>query len=106
MDWTATFLELAGAEPDSEYPLDGVSLVDHLFRGNRVPARDLFWRMRSGRALRRGNLKYVRLSNGPDELFDVAADPREQANLATARSADLAALRTTWETINSTLLPY
>jgi hypothetical protein len=40
-----------------------VSLVDHLFRGKRAAERDLFWRMRGERALRRGELKYLRLSD-------------------------------------------
>jgi arylsulfatase A-like enzyme len=104
MDWTATFLELAGAEPP--LPLDGVSLVDHLFKGRRVPRRDLFWRMRGERALRRGDLKYVRLSDGADRLYDLAADAREQANLARSRPAELAALRSAWEAVDGTLLPY
>ena len=106
MDWTATFLELAGAKPDPRHPLDGVSLVDHLLHGKPVPRRDLFWRMKDGRALRRGDLKYVRLADGADHLYDLAADVREQANLARRRPDDLAALRSTWETINAGLLPY
>jgi arylsulfatase A-like enzyme len=106
MDWHATFLELAGAEPDPAYPLDGVSLVDHLFRGGPVPERDLFWRMRGERALRRGDLKYVRPPGGADRLHDLRADPREQADLAPRRPDDLAALRSAWETTDATLLPY
>ncbi|MFD0516858.1 sulfatase-like hydrolase/transferase [Paractinoplanes durhamensis] len=43
-DWTATLLELAGARPDPAYPGDGVSLAGYLLRGDRAPARDLFWR--------------------------------------------------------------
>ena len=105
-DWTATFLELASAKPDPAHPLDGVSLVDHLFRGKQAPERDLFWRMRGERALRRGDLKYLRLSDGADRLHDLAADAREQANLARARPDELAALRTAWEAIDATLLPY
>jgi arylsulfatase A-like enzyme len=80
MDWTATFLELAGATADPRYPLDGISLVDHLLHGKPVPRRDLFWRMKDQRALRRGDLKYVRLANGVDHLYDLAADAREQAD--------------------------
>jgi len=106
VDWTATFLELAGAEPAAVYPPDGVSLVDHLFRGARVPERDLFWRMKGQRALRRGDLKYVRTTDGTDHLYDVAADAREQADLAVERSGDLADLRTSWEAVDETLLPY
>jgi arylsulfatase A-like enzyme len=106
MDWTATFLELAGAEPDPAYPLDGVSLVDHLFGGERIPNRDLFWRMNGERALRRGDLKYVQLADGQDHLYDLATDLREQADLSAKRAQDLASLRGAWEAINETLLPY
>jgi len=104
-DWTATLLELGGAEPDPAYPLDGTSLVPHLFEGRRVPQRDLFWRTRGGRALRRGDLKYVRI-DGVDHLYDVGVDSREQADLAKKRPQDLAALRAAWEQVNQGLLPY
>jgi arylsulfatase A-like enzyme len=106
MDWTATLLELAGSAPDPGVPLDGTSLVDHLFGGKRLPERDLFWRMRGERALRRGRLKYVRLDDGADHLYDLAADPREQADLARKRAGELASLRESWERIDGTLLPY
>jgi arylsulfatase A-like enzyme len=106
MDWHATFVELAGAESDGAYPPDGVSLVDHLFRGKPLPERDLFWRMRGERALRRGDLKYVRLSDGVERLHDLAADVREQANLARRRPEELGALRGAWEAIDAQLLPY
>jgi arylsulfatase A-like enzyme len=104
-DWTATLLELGGAAPDPAYPLDGTSLVPHLFRGRALPERDLFWRTREGRALRRGDLKYVRL-DGTDHLYDLSADVREQADLAARRPEDLAALRAAWEAVDATLLPY
>jgi arylsulfatase A-like enzyme len=106
VDWTATLLELAGAAPPPRHPLDGVSLVDHLFRGEPAPRRDLFWRMRGQRALRRGDLKYVRLADGADRLHDLATDVREQANLAARRPAELAELRAAWEAIDAQLLPY
>ena len=79
--------------------------MPHLFEGAGVPERDLFWRTRTGRALRRGNLKYVRL-DGTDRLYDLEADVREQANLAAKRPGDLATLRAAWEQVNGTLLPY
>ncbi len=105
-DWTATFLELAGAHPSPDYPLDGQSLVGHLFRGRPAPGHDLFWRMRGSRALRRGNLKYYQGSDGAAKLFDLAADPLEQADLARKRPDDLAALRSSWDAVNAELLPY
>jgi arylsulfatase A-like enzyme len=104
-DWTATLLELGGATLDPAYPLDGVSLVPHLLEGEAIGERDMFWRTRGGRALRRGDLKYVRL-NGVDHLYDLGADVREQADLAAKRPGDLAALRSAWERVDQTLLPY
>ncbi|PRH77340.1 twin-arginine translocation pathway signal protein, partial [Streptomyces solincola] len=105
-DWTATLLELGGARPDPAYPLDGHSLAGYLLRGERVPARDLFWRVRGNRALRRGDHKYYRDAQGRDHLYDLAADPREQADLATTRPALLADLKSAWERTDRTLLPY
>ncbi|MGW2714670.1 sulfatase-like hydrolase/transferase, partial [Streptomyces sp. NPDC001356] len=105
-DWTATLLEVAGARPDPAYPLDGHSLAGYLLRGEQVPERDLFWRVRGNRALRRGDLKYYRDADGRDHLFDLAADAREQADLAPDRPQLLAELRAAWETVNATLLPY
>lgn len=106
VDWFATFVELAGAHPDAAYPTDGHSLAGYLLRGEAMPERDLFWRMRGQRALRRGDLKYVRLTDGADHLYDLGTDVHEQADLAKKRGADLASLRTAWEAVDQTLLPY
>ena len=104
-DWTATLLDLARANPHPDYPLDGVSLTDHLFRQRGIEQRDMFWRMADGRALRRGDLKYVR-TDDVDHLYDLSADVREQADLATKRPDEMGALRRAWERIDATLLPY
>ncbi|GJF20739.1 sulfatase [Streptomyces sp. HO565] len=105
-DWTATLLELGGARPDPAYPLDGHSLAGYLLRGEEVPERDLFWRVRGNRALRRGDWKYYRDADGRDHLFDLAADAREQADLAADRPELLAELKAAWEKVDGTLLPY
>ncbi|WP_412077317.1 sulfatase-like hydrolase/transferase [Streptomyces xanthophaeus] len=105
-DWTATLLELAGARPDRAYPLDGVSLAGYLLRGEKPAGRDLFWRVRGERALRRGNWKYYRGKSGRDQLFDLAADVREQADKAAVEPARLAELRAAWESVDAGLLPY
>ncbi|MFG2293029.1 sulfatase [Streptomyces sp. NPDC048603] len=105
-DWTATLLEVAGARPHPAYPLDGASLAGYLLRGERAPARDLFWRVRGERALRRGDWKYYRGKSGRDQLFDLAGDVREQADKATVDPVRLAELRSAWEKTNGTLLPY
>ncbi len=105
-DWTATLLEIAGARPDPAYPLDGTSLAPYLLRGARLPARELFWRVRGERALRRGAWKYYRGKDGADQLFDLAADRREQADRAAAEPRLLAELKAAWERTDKELLPY
>ncbi|WP_062218158.1 sulfatase [Streptomyces sp. NBRC 109706] len=105
-DWTATLLELGGARPDPAYPLDGHSLAGYLLRGERLPERDLFWRVRGNRALRRGSWKYHQDRNGTEHLYDLSADARERADLAASRPELLAELRTAWERIDAELLPY
>ncbi|MFF4169729.1 sulfatase-like hydrolase/transferase [Streptomyces sp. NPDC001744] len=105
-DWTATLLELAGARPDPAHPLDGTSLARYLLHGDEVPERDLFWRVRGERALRRGDWKYYRGKTGRDQLFHLAGDAREQADRAAAEPGLTASLRKAWERIDAGLLPY
>ncbi|MER7736151.1 sulfatase-like hydrolase/transferase [Streptomyces erythrochromogenes] len=105
-DWTATLLEVAGARPHPAYPLDGVSLAGYLLRGEKAAERDLFWRVRGERALRRGDWKYYRGRTGRDQLFNLAGDIREQADRAAAEPARLAELRRAWESVDAGLLPY
>ncbi|MFD6287496.1 sulfatase [Streptomyces sp. NPDC060205] len=105
-DWTATLLEVGGARPDPAYPLDGTSLAGYLLKGERPRERDLFWRVRANRALRRGDWKYYRDEQGDDHLYNLAADAREQADLAPDRPELLAELRAAWERTAATLLPY
>ncbi|MFF4714182.1 sulfatase [Streptomyces eurythermus] len=105
-DWTATLLELGGARPDPAHPLDGTSLAGYLLRGERLPERDLFWRVRGNRALRRGDWKYYQDATGTDHLYHLAADLREQADLAADRPELLTELKGAWEDIARGLLPY
>ncbi|TJZ42291.1 twin-arginine translocation pathway signal protein [Streptomyces piniterrae] len=105
-DWTATLLEIAGARPDRAHPLDGTSLAGYLLRGEPLAERDLFWRVRGERALRRGDWKYYRGKDGRDRLFHVTNDPREQADKAADDQQRLGRLRAAWEAVDRTLLPY
>jgi arylsulfatase A-like enzyme len=94
MDWVATFLEAAGVAPHPDYPLDGVSLLPVLRNPAKTFPRALYWKMlyRHQQALRAGEWKYLSVE-GDEFLFDLAADPRERANLARRDPGRLAAMR-------------
>jgi arylsulfatase A-like enzyme len=104
MDWTATMLDAAGVPPHADWPLDGVTLAPVLADPAAVFERPMYWRMnhRGQRAHRAAAWKYLRV-DGHDYLFDLAADERERANLATREPARLAAMRGAWEAWNATM---
>lgn len=106
MDWSATMLDLAGAKPDPQYPLDGVSLASVLRVANHQFERPMFWRMnhRGQRAFRNGDWKYLRV-DGNDYLFNIAVDARERANLGGRQPERLQAMRQAWENWNDTMPP-
>ena len=106
MDWSATLLELGGAPPAASHPLDGVSLAAVLREPARAFERTMFWRMnhRGQRAMRQGPWKYLRV-DGNDYLFNISADARERANLATRDPDRLAAMRQAWENWNASMPP-
>lgn len=100
-DFVPTFAELAGVAP---LPNDGVSLAA-LLRGTQsgLPARDLYWEFggrgpdgepRVQQAVRRGDLKALRLSAGaPVAIFDLARDPGETRDLSAEHPELVAELR-------------
>ncbi|MFM8376912.1 MAG: sulfatase, partial [Phenylobacterium sp.] len=81
MDWMPTLLAAAGGSPHPDFPMDGIDLADALSGAPAVP-RTLFWRFRhlDQEACRHGDWKYLKIA-GETFLFDLAADPRERANL-------------------------
>jgi choline-sulfatase len=96
LDVAPTLLELAGlpAAPDG----DGASLVPLLRgaggRGEPVLAEYLAEGVTAPAVMiRRGTLKYVRCGDDPDQLYDLAADPRELRNLAGADAVTARRLR-------------
>ncbi|MFZ2986397.1 sulfatase, partial [Ideonella sp.] len=106
MDWSATLLAAAGVAADPDYPLDGVSLLPVLQQPGQRFHRPLYWRMnhRGQRALRDGDLKYLRV-DGNDYLFNIPADERERANLAGREPERLAAMREAWDRWNDNMPP-
>jgi N-acetylgalactosamine-6-sulfatase len=100
MDLTASFLRVAGAQPPANWQSDGIDVVRRIETQQPSTERALFWRARRGertwRAVRDGSMKYVhRIDDGGSQqwLFDLAADPSEEASLLTSRSADAERLK-------------
>jgi arylsulfatase A-like enzyme len=122
-DWTATLLAAAGVSANPSYPLDGVNLLPYLAsagRGELTTSRRLFWRMQGQRAVREGNLKYLKVARpdqvvalgglppallGTEFLFDLSQDIRERANLLAKRPSDAARLRQAFDAWNAQVLP-
>jgi arylsulfatase A-like enzyme len=107
MDWLPTLLAAAGGRPPSRFPSDGEDLLAVLTGASPPRSRELFWRFKAGNqaAVRSGNLKYLRRGDR-EALYDLAADPRERANLAERRPDDLRRLREAHERWAGTMLPY
>ena len=86
-DLLPTFAELGGAELPEGYQTDGFSLVE-LLKGGDAPEREYFyWELHEGnrsiQAIRWDDWKAVRpVAGGAVELYDLAADLGEKANLA------------------------
>lgn len=89
-DLFPTLLQAAGAQPQAEQILDGVSLVPVL-EGNSLPERALFWHYphygnqggAPAAAIRRGDWKLIEWhEDNRVELFQLADDLGEQSNLA------------------------
>ncbi len=104
MDWSATMLELGGAQPHPDYPWDGQTLAPLLDDAAWTADAPLFWRMnhRGQRAMRHGDWKYLRV-DGVDYLFNLAQDERERANLAPLQSGRLAEMVQAWEAWEATM---
>ncbi|BCX47543.1 N-acetylgalactosamine-6-sulfatase [Haloferula helveola] len=82
IDLMPTMLELSGASAHPERPLDGVSLVPVLLRGESLGERQLFW---NHKAMRDGNWKLMlggKGAAGEVGLYDLSKDIGEKNNLA------------------------
>ena len=96
-DYYPTLLELAGATTPAGHTLDGVSIAPLLRKPKSVPKeREIVWYYpldqdhflggKSAVAIRQGNWKLIEfLKNGEKQLFDLAADPSEAHDLASAK---------------------
>lgn len=103
-DLTETFLSIAGVGAVSRRHLEGMDLLPGVASGAAPSRRTLFWRVAnaggSQRAVRQGRFKLLSGGRTMVELFDLAADPGEQKNLAAEHPqqvAKLQALLKEWE---------
>lgn len=117
VDWYPTLLELAGLTNSASRMLDGVSLVP-AFHGAKELARPrLFWhfpcyigKATPSSALREGDYKLIEFYEGGSrrELYDLAADPNEEHNLAKAKPEKAAAMYRTlldWQKETGAAIP-
>lgn len=109
MDLMPTFLAVAGAQYPGAYggqaivPLQGESLLPVLTgeASDEGEPRDLSWSAYGMDAYRSGNWKVLRLpvpyGNGDWQLYDLAADPGEQQDLAPRFPERTGALAKAWQ---------
>lgn len=117
MDLFPTLLDLAGLPQQPDLHLDGVSLVPAISDPETIQPRTLVWHYphyhssgwTPGTAIRSGNWKLIeRYETGTLELYNLAADPGEAADLASAKPERLAELQATldaWRTRMGADLP-
>ncbi|TWU22707.1 sulfatase-like hydrolase/transferase [Bythopirellula polymerisocia] len=85
---------------------DGINLLPMLRGQQEIQSRKLFWRLQGQAAIRSGDLKLIRLSHRPAQLFQMADDIGEQNDLAPDASDDLNGLFTElaeWEAMLPTV---
>lgn len=107
IDWYPTLLELAGVPLPAEQDVDGVSLLP-LLRGEAIADRPLFWHYphfgnqggEPSSIILHDDWKLIHYhEDGRDELYNLAADPQEQNDVAASepqRSQQLRARLDAW----------
>jgi arylsulfatase A-like enzyme len=118
LDVFPTVLAAAGLPIDPAWKLDGVSLLPFLdAAGNVRPHEALYWRLGNQIAIRKGDWKLVRSSEGPllagspetveqlmsAELFNLATDISETTNLAASEPRRARELAEDWLRWNAQL---
>ncbi len=106
-DWLPTLLAAAGGAPDVAFPSDGQNLLPVLTGTEPTRPRTLYWRYKGNdqAAVRDGHWKYLKLG-GREHLFDIAADPRERAELHEVHPKEFERLKRLHATWSAQLQPY
>jgi arylsulfatase A-like enzyme len=106
LDWTATILAAAGAQPAPSYLLDGIDLLPVLTGGDPVD-RTIFWRTAQRlqqKAARRGGWKYLR-DQDDEYLFDLVLDPGERNDRKEAEPEIFRRLKASYAAWEREMLP-
>ncbi len=85
VDVMPTLLALAGGKGSPDHPFDGRDMWKTIAEGAPSPNEDVLINVEAFRgAIRKGNWKLLKIAllPGKTELFDLAADPGETANVA------------------------
>ncbi|RPI26214.1 MAG: N-acetylgalactosamine-6-sulfatase, partial [Acidobacteria bacterium] len=100
MDFSASMVRAAGAQPEPGRAFDGIDILKHLAERQPIAKRSLFWRARRAantrKAVRDGSLKYIADHTGNrlnEYLFDVLQDPCEKTNLLSSRGPEVQRLK-------------
>ncbi len=83
MDWAATMIDVAKASANTDFKLDGVSLLPTLKKEREDFERTFYWRLFQRvkqKASREGKWKYLQDDSG-EYLFDLEKDPAEKKDL-------------------------
>ena len=109
LDIFATAAEIADAQLDKRNKIDGVNLMPYLTGDNNgQPHDELFWRISTKSARRKGNWKLLRnpgRGQGDEwELYNLRKDISETDNLATNEPEKLNQLLNAWESINAEMM--
>ena len=103
IDLMTTLVDVAGAKYPTQYagqsiqPMEGVSLRPAMSGQSLGVPRPIFWEHEGNRAIRLGTWKLVSKHPGDWELYDLAADRTEGANLALQKPEQVRRLAALWE---------
>lgn len=118
LDVVPTALAAAGVQPQSQSRFDGVNLLPFLTgKKSGRPHETLYWRLGEHMAIRKGDWKLVKTSEGPlkeanpsafndlssAELYNLAEDIGETKNLAAAHPEKARELAADWQRWNKKL---
>jgi arylsulfatase A-like enzyme len=118
LDVLPTALAAAGIEPQPQWKLDGVNLLPFLSGKQSGPPHEaLYWRLGDNLAIRQGDWKLVKTSEGPLRpsdpdtlnalvgagLYNLAVDIGERHDLAAERPEKVKELAEAWRRWNSQL---